>query len=204
MGGFDGLDGFDDFDDLEGFFEDDKFKKKLKKIKKIKDFEFFFFIVIFVFFVEFEFFILKYKFKKFIFDEFDFFGDFIGFIDVDVFDKFVCKCFLVFYIFKINVIFVRCVEGRVNRMGGDEDVLYRDRRKVRDDVFKWNSVCLEGEDLEEVWLEKEKKKRVRDEIEDDGEGVVEDDEVDGYYELVKRRRKDEKWVKEVEYEVIEK
>lgn len=204
LGGFDGLDGFDDLDDLEGLLEDDKPKKKSKKIKKIKDSESSSSTAIFAPLAEPEFFTSKYKSKKPISDESDPLGDPTGLTDADASDKSARKRSLAFHTSKINATLARRAEGRANRMGGDEDVPYRDRRKARDDALKRNSVRSEGEDLEEVRPEKEKKKRVRDEIEDDGEGAAEDDEADGYYELVKRRRKDEKRAKEAEHEAIEK
>lgn len=198
--GFDGLDGFDDLDDL---LEDDKPKKKPVKIKKIKESESSSSAVTFTPLAEPEFFTSTSKSKKPISDESDPLGDPTALTDADASDKTARKRSLAFHTSKINATLARRAEGRANRMGGDEDLPYRDRRKARDDALKRNSVRSEGEDLEEVRPEKEKKKRARDEIEDDGEGDLDDDEADGYYELVKRRRKEEKEAKEAEHEAIE-
>ncbi|AFR98605.1 U3 small nucleolar RNA-associated protein 3 [Cryptococcus neoformans C23] len=201
--GFDGLDGFDDLDDLEGLLEDEKPKNKSKKSKKIKDSESSSSTAAFAPLAEPEFFTSKSKSKKPLSDESDPLGDPTALTDADASDKSARKRSLAFHTSKINATLARRAEGRANRMGGDEDMPYRDRRKARDDALKRNSVRSEGEDLEEVRAEKEKKKRARDEIEDDGEGVADDDEADGYYELVKRRRKEEKKAKEAEHEAIE-
>lgn len=198
--GFDGLDGFDDLDDL---LEDDKPKKKPVKTKKIKESESSFSAVAFTPLAEPEFFSSISKSKKPISDESDPLGDPMALTDADASDKTARKRSLAFHTSKINATLARRAEGRANRMGGDEDVPYRDRRKARDDALKRNSVRSEGEDLEEVRPEKEKKKRARDEIEGDGEDDLDDDEADGYYELVKRRRKEEKEAKEAEHEAIE-
>lgn len=201
--GFDGLDGFDDLDDLEGLLEDEKPKNKSKKSKKIKGSESSSSTAAFAPLAEPEFFTSKSKSKKPLSDESDPLGDPTALTDADASDKSARKRSLAFHTSKINATLARRAEGRANRMGGDEDVPYRDRRKARDDALKRNSVRSEGEDLEEVRAEKEKKKRARDEIEDDGKGVADDDEADGYYELVKRRRKEEKEAKEAEHEAIE-
>lgn len=201
--GFDGLDGFNDLDDLDDFLEDDKPKKKLVKANKIKVSESSSSAVAFTPLAEPEFFTSKSKSKKPISDESDPLGDPTALTDADASDKTARKRSLAFHTSKINATLARRAEGRANRMGGDEDLPYRDRRKARDDALKRNSVRSEGEDLEEVRQEKEKKKRARDEIEDDGEGDLDDDETDGYYELVKRRRKEEKEAKEAEHEAIE-
>ncbi|KAE8542116.1 hypothetical protein D1P53_001597 [Cryptococcus gattii VGV] len=198
--GFDGLDGFDDLDDL---FEDDKPKKKPVKAKKIKESESSSSAVAFTPLAEPEFFTSTSKSKKSISDESDPLGDATALTDADASDKTARKRSLAFHTSKINATLARRAEGRANRMGGDEDLPYRDRRKARDDALKRNSVRSVGEDLEEVQPDKEKKKRARDEIEDDGEGDLDDDKADGYYELVKRRRKKEKEAKEAEHEAIE-
>ncbi|ADV25693.1 U3 small nucleolar RNA-associated protein 3 [Cryptococcus gattii Ru294] len=201
--GFDGLDEFNDLGDLDVLLEDDKPKKKLVKAKKMNVSESSSSAVAFTPLAEPEFFTSKSKSKKPISDESDPLGDPTALTDADASDKTARKRSLAFHTSKINATLARRAEGRANRMGGDEDLPYRDRRKARDDALKRNSVRSEGEDLEEARPEKEKKKRARDQIEDDGEGDLDDDEADGYYELVKRRRKEEKEAKEAEHEAIE-
>ncbi|WVQ84350.1 hypothetical protein IAT38_006502 [Cryptococcus sp. DSM 104549] len=141
-------------------------------------------------------------------DELDPLGDPTALTDADFSDKQTRKRSLAFHTSKINATLARRAEGRANRMGGDEDLPYRDKRKARDAALQRNGPRAEGEDLEDVsagaGVEKKEKKRARDEMEDlDGEGEGGEDDADGYYELVKRRRKEDKAAKDAEHEAYE-
>ncbi|WWD18727.1 hypothetical protein CI109_103181 [Kwoniella shandongensis] len=154
-----------------------------------------------------EFFTSSKKSKTSASDDADPLGDPTALADADYTDKQAKKRSLAFHTSKINSTLARRAEGRANRMGGDEDLPYRDRRKARDDALKRNGgPRAEGEDLEDpssLPVTKEKK-RARDEVEDDGEGGEgSGDEAEGYYELVKRRRTEEKEAKDAEHEAYQ-
>ncbi|KAK8858836.1 hypothetical protein IAR55_003066 [Kwoniella newhampshirensis] len=141
-------------------------------------------------------------------DDLDPLGDPAALADADFNDKQAKKRSLAFHTQKINSTLARRAEGRANRMGGDEDLPYRDRRKARDDALKRNGgPRAEGEDLEDLSAlpakEKSDKKRARDEVEDEGEGEGSEDGAAGYYDLVKRRRKEEKEAKDAEHEAYQ-
>ncbi|WVF68785.1 hypothetical protein IAT40_003557 [Kwoniella sp. CBS 6097] len=142
------------------------------------------------------------------YDDADVLGDPTALGNADFADKQSRKRSLAFHTSKINQTLARRAEGRANRMGGDEDLPYRDRRKARDDALKRNGPKAEGEDLEELPANRPEK-RLRDDDDLDGEGegsgagAGDDDDAEGYYDLVKRRRKEEKDAKEAEHEAYE-
>ncbi|OCF37300.1 U3 small nucleolar RNA-associated protein 3 [Kwoniella heveanensis BCC8398] len=140
-------------------------------------------------------------------DDADVLGDPTALGNADFADKQSRKRSLAFHTSKINQTLARRAEGRANRMGGDEDLPYRDRRKARDDALKRNGPKAEGEDLEELPARPEKRLRDDDDLDGEGEasgaGAGSDDDAEGYYDLVKRRRKEEKDAKEAEHEAYE-
>ncbi|WVQ96310.1 hypothetical protein IAU59_003414 [Kwoniella sp. CBS 9459] len=140
-------------------------------------------------------------------DDADVLGDPTALGNADFADKQSRKRSLAFHTSKINQTLARRAEGRANRMGGDEDLPYRDRRKARDAALRRNGPNAEGEDLEELPARPEKRLRDDDDLDGEGEGsgagAGDDDDAEGYYDLVKRRRKEEKDAKEAEHEAYE-
>ncbi|WRT68042.1 uncharacterized protein IL334_005017 [Kwoniella shivajii] len=145
-----------------------------------------------------EFFSSSSKSKTPTYDDSDVLGDPTALGSADYADKQSKKRTLAFHTSKINTTLARRAEGRANRMGGDEDIPYRDRRKARDDALKRNQTQQSaGEDLD--LDEPRPVKRFREESQD----ADANDDAEGYYELVKRRRKEEKDAKEAEHEGYE-
>ncbi|WVW84972.1 hypothetical protein I302_107008 [Kwoniella bestiolae CBS 10118] len=145
--------------------------------------------------------------NKPVYDELDVLGDPTVLGSADYEDKQTRKRSLAFHTSKINSTLARREQGRQNRMGGDEDLPYRDKRKARDDALKRSQTNQSvGEDLEdldgEVEAEKPKSKSKSKRTRDD-EDAQEDDGEEDYYDLVKRRRKEEKDAKEAEHEAYE-
>ncbi|WWC62867.1 uncharacterized protein I303_105465 [Kwoniella dejecticola CBS 10117] len=141
------------------------------------------------------------------YDDSDVLGDPTSLGMADYEDKQSRKRSLAFHTSKINATLARREAGRANRMGGDEDLPYRDKRKARDDALKRSQPSqAAGEDLDDLDdappIPSKKNKRSRDEEADDENGDVGEHE-DDYYELVKRRRKEEKDAKEAEHQAYE-
>jgi U3 small nucleolar RNA-associated protein 3 len=119
-------------------------------------------------------------------------GDATSLLDADATDKERRTKSLRFHTSKIASTSNRRAAARAQRLGGDEDVPYRDRQKARDAALRKNSGAGQdgGEDLDGgEWSESDKKRarEVRDEAEaNDAEGV--DDGAGEYYDLVKRRK----------------
>lgn len=94
-----------------------------------------------------------------------------------------------FHTSKIAATSARRSAARDRRMGGDDDIPYRDRQAARDAALRKNGPKgVEGEDLDgSDWTESDRKRarEVREEA-DDEEGD------DGYYDLVKRRKTESK------------
>ncbi|WVQ73479.1 hypothetical protein IAR50_003051 [Cryptococcus sp. DSM 104548] len=190
--------------DFEALLEGTEKPKKSKKLKKSNDSEASSSIPAFAPLAEPDFFPSKKSKSKFSTDNSDVLGDPTALTDADYTDKQSRKRSLAFHTSKINSTLARRAEGRAKRMGGDDDLPYRDKRKARDAALRKNGPSAEGEDLEDVSAGSEKtKKRARDEDAGDDEGAGEADEADGYYELVKRRRKDEKDAKQAEHDAAE-
>ena len=120
-------------------------------------------------------------------------GDATSLLDADAFDKERRTKSLRFHTSKIASTSNRRAAARQQRLGGDEDVPYRDRQKARDAALRKNSSAAAqegGEDLDGgEWSESDKKRarEVRDEVGDDDAGG-EDDGAGEYYDLVKRRK----------------
>lgn len=118
-------------------------------------------------------------------------GDATSLLDADATDKERRTKSLRFHTSKIASTSNRRAAARAQRLGGDEDVPYRDRQKARDAALRKNSGAGQdgGEDLDGgEWSESDKKRarEVRDEAEVNDEGV--DDGAGEYYDLVKRRK----------------
>jgi len=120
-------------------------------------------------------------------------GDATSLLDADASDKERRTKSLRFHTSKIASTSNRRAAARQQRLGGDEDVPYRDRQKARDAALRKNSSAAAqegGEDLDGgEWSESDKKRarEVRDEVGDDDAGG-EDDGAGEYYDLVKRRK----------------
>lgn len=120
-------------------------------------------------------------------------GDATSLLDADASDKERRTKSLRFHTSKIASTSNRRAAARQQRLGGDEDVPYRDRQKARDAALRKNSSAAAqegGEDLDGgEWSESDKKRarEVRDEVED-GDAGGDDDGAGEYYDLVKRRK----------------
>ena len=132
---------------------------------------------------------------------------------IDAEDKSARKRSLRFHTSKIESTAARRAHARNAASGGDDDIPYRERSKEREARLKREAEARlkkglpgqSGDDLEDVEMkggdEDEKgkgKKRRREEMEEDDNDS--DAGGDGYYELVKRQKKDTKEKKKAEYE----
>ena len=131
---------------------------------------------------------------------------------IDAEDKSARKRSLRFHTSKIESTTARRARARHAARGGDDDIPYRERDKEREARLKKEAGARAergllgrgGEDLEDVEMEsgneddkrKGGKKRRREEMEEGDEDVSES----GYYELVKRQKKEQKEQKQAEYE----
>jgi U3 small nucleolar RNA-associated protein 3 len=113
-------------------------------------------------------------------------GDALELSEADAGDKEHRKRTLRFHTAKIAATSARRSAARDRRLGGDDDIPYRDRQAARDAALRKNGPKgTEGEDLDgSDWTESDRKRarEVRDEAEDADDGD------DGYYDLVKRRK----------------
>jgi U3 small nucleolar RNA-associated protein 3 len=132
-------------------------------------------------------------------------GDATSLLDADASDKERRTKSLRFHTSKIASTSNRRAAARQQRLGGDEDVPYRDRQKARDAALRKNSSAAAqegGEDLDGgEWSESDKKRarEVRDEVGDD-DAVGNDDGAGEYYDLVKRRKTEKIEEKEAAHE----
>ncbi len=126
-------------------------------------------------------------------------GDPTHLSSADASDKAAKKHSLRFHTSKIAATSARRAAARQERMGGDDDIPYRDRKAARDAALRKSGGQEDGEDLDgSEWTEKDRK-RARDVMEEEGgEEAVEGD--DGYYDLVKRRKTEAKQAKQEEYD----
>ena len=128
----------------------------------------------------------------------DILGDPTALNDADATDKERRKRSLQFHTSKIASTSARRAAARNQRLGGDEDIPYKDRQAARDAALRKNSQGGVGEDLDgSEWTEKDKKRarEVREE-----EGGSDGDDGDDYYDLVKRRKTEKKEAKEAAHE----
>lgn len=116
-------------------------------------------------------------------------GDATSLADADAADKEHKKRTLRFHTSKIAATSARRSAARDRRMGGDDDIPYRDRQAARDAALRKNAPkgdggeALDGSD----WTESDRK-RAREVREEAEEAADDDDGDDGYYDLVKRRK----------------
>ncbi|KAL1413088.1 something about silencing protein 10 [Vanrija albida] len=115
-------------------------------------------------------------------------GDATSLADADAADKEHKKRTLRFHTSKIAATSARRSAARDRRMGGDDDIPYRDRQAARDAALRKNAPKGDGgEDLDgSDWTESDRK-RAR-EVREEADEAAEDAEDDGYYDLVKRRK----------------
>ena len=132
-------------------------------------------------------------------------GDPTSLADADASDKERRKRSLRFHTSKIAATSARRSAARTQRLGGDEDVPYRDHKAARDAaLWKNGSQGTDGEGLEPV--ERKRARDVSNEAGDDGDGDGDGDvdkDAEGYYNLVKRRRTKEKSEKEAEHQAVQ-
>lgn len=133
-------------------------------------------------------------------------GDPLALSKADAADKSQRKHSLRFHTSKIAATAARRDAARRDRMGGDEDLPYRDLKRGRDDALRKNGPQgSEGEALDGgEWSEKDKKtaREVMDmdlDMDMDERNAGEEDG-EGYYDLVKRQKREEKDAKKEEYE----
>lgn len=116
----------------------------------------------------------------------DVYGDAGELDEADAEDKERRKRSLRFHTSKIAATAARRSAAKNRRLGGDDDIPYRDRQAARDAALRKNAPKgTGGEDLDgSEWTDAERK-RAR-EVRDEAEAADEGD--DGYYDLVKRRK----------------
>lgn len=119
-----------------------------------------------------------------------------------------------FHVSKIESAASRRASARSGRMGGDDDVPYRNKQAGRDAALRKNSAAGaangDGDDLDgEEWGEADRRaaKEVREMDgmdmggdDEDGEGGDAGEGDDGYYQLVKKRKRVEKEEKQAAYD----
>ncbi|KAK4688376.1 U3 small nucleolar RNA-associated protein 3, partial [Tremellales sp. Uapishka_1] len=132
----------------------------------------------------------------------DILGDATSLADADATDKEKRKRSLQFHTSKIAATSARRNAARKDRMGGDEDLPYRDKRAARDSALRKNGPKGDGgEDLDgKEWSEGDRKRAREAMGQEEEQHVGGEDDGDGYYELVKRRRTEEKDTKREEHE----
>lgn len=117
----------------------------------------------------------------------DILGDPTALDDADATDKERRKRSLQFHTSKIASTSARRTAARAQRLGGDEDLPYRDRQAARDAALRKNSQAAVGADLDGSEFSEKDKKRAREVREEDVDDGGDDDGED-YYDLVKRRK----------------
>ncbi len=127
-------------------------------------------------------------------------GDPTSLNEADASDKERRKRSLRFHTSKIAATSARRNAARTQRLGGDEDLPYRDRKAARDAALRKNGPQGDGGEALEPVVERKRARDVIDDGDDTGDGV---DDGEGYYDLVKRRRKEEKAAKEAEHEAVQ-
>lgn len=139
----------------------------------------------------------------------DAFGETTFLQHIDATDKQARKKSLRFHVSRIESATARRQNARVNAVGGDDDIPYRERKKEKEQRMekerqrKAGTLGMGGDDLDDVNPEitdaGHSKKRRRDvDVEDDDDSDT--DAVHGYYELVKRQAADKKSKKKIDYE----
>ncbi|KAG2100395.1 Sas10 C-terminal domain-containing protein [Suillus discolor] len=142
----------------------------------------------------------------------DAFGEATFLQHADATDKQARKKSLRFHVSRIESATARRQNARVNAVGGDDDIPYRERRKEKEQRMekerqrKAGTLGMGGDDLDGVDPEitdasNRGKKRRRDvDVEDDDDSDTA--AAHGYYELVKRQAADKKSNKKMDYEEV--
>ncbi|KAG1852053.1 Sas10 C-terminal domain-containing protein [Suillus tomentosus] len=142
----------------------------------------------------------------------DAFGESTFLQHADATDKQARKKSLRFHVSRIESATARRQNARVNAVGGDDDIPYRERRKEKEQRMekerqrKAGTLGMGGDDLDGVDPEitdasNRGKKRRRDvDVEDDDDSDTA--AAHGYYELVKRQAADKKNKKKMDYEEV--
>jgi U3 small nucleolar RNA-associated protein 3 len=140
----------------------------------------------------------------------DAFGEATFLQHVDATDKQARKKSLRFHVSRIESATARRQNARINAVGGDDDIPYRERRKEKEHRMekererKAGTLGMGGDDLDDVDPQitdasSRSKKRRRDvDVEDDDDSNTA--AAHGYYELVKRQAADKKSKKKIDYE----
>ncbi|KAG1748644.1 Sas10 C-terminal domain-containing protein [Suillus lakei] len=140
----------------------------------------------------------------------DAFGEATFLQHADATDKQARKKSLRFHVSRIENASARRQNARVNAVGGDDDIPYRERRKEKEQRMekerqrKAGTLGMGGDDLDDLHPEitdasSRSKKRRRDvDVEDDDDSDTA--EAHGYYELVKRQAAEKKSKKKIDYE----
>jgi U3 small nucleolar RNA-associated protein 3 len=132
----------------------------------------------------------------------DAYGEAMHLLAVDAADKGARKKSLRFHTSKIESTSAKRRGARNQAVGGDDDIPYRERQKEKEarlaQEAKKRVGNQGGEDLDDSEPQErtsEKRRRETDSGDDEGQS-----DADGYYELVKRKNKEKKEQKKVEYE----
>lgn len=139
----------------------------------------------------------------------DAFGETTFLQHVDATDKQARKKSLRFHVSRIESATARRQNARINAVGGDDDIPYRERKKEKEQRMekerqrKAGTLGMGGDDLDDINPEitdaSRSKKRLRDvDVEDDDDSDTA--AVHGYYELVRRQAADKKSKKKIDYE----
>lgn len=140
---------------------------------------------------------------------YDAFGEATSLDIPDAADKSARKKSLKFHTSRIESAARRREQARTNALGGDDDIPWKDRRAERRKQDAAAAAAVNktrgqgGDDLDDADPEPANdatdkgKKRARDEVDDEGEGG---DGEDGYYDLVKKGKKQAKLDKQAAYE----
>lgn len=136
-------------------------------------------------------------------DALDIFGEPTALSSLDSEDKAARKKSLKFHTSRIEQTSARREKARGGAIGGDDDIPYREREKEKELRLKKETERrrrLDGEDLEdgESFGENDTKKKAKKRPREDDEDEAMD--IDGYYELIKRQKKEAKRQKQAKYD----
>ncbi|KAG1742402.1 Sas10 C-terminal domain-containing protein [Suillus paluster] len=142
----------------------------------------------------------------------DAFGEATFLQHADATDKQARKKSLRFHVSRIESASARRQNARVNAVGGDDDIPYRERRKQKEQRMekererKAGTLGMGGDDLDDMDTEitdaiSRSKKRRRD-VDVEGDDDSDMAEAHGYYELVKRQAAEKKSKKKTDYEEV--
>ncbi len=126
------------------------------------------------------------------YDDDDSLGDPTSLTEADAIDKERRVRSLRFHTSKIAATSARRSAARTQRLGGDEDLPYRDRKAARNAALRKNGPEASGGEVLEPVSKGDKRVRMQ-----------EDEDGGGYYDLVKRRCTEEKVAKEAEHDAVQ-